>query len=44
MRYNDAHTRTRTVIERCFGWLKALHGEIKVFENTLHDDTLVNQN
>ena len=41
MRYNDAHTRTRTVIERCFGWLKrrfmALHGEIKVFENTLYN-------
>ena len=40
MEYNDAHTLTRTVIERCFGWLKrrfmALHVEIKVFVNTLH--------
>lgn len=35
MKYNDAHTHTRAVIERSFGWLKrrfmVLHGEIRVF-------------
>ncbi|XP_055997802.1 putative nuclease HARBI1 [Ostrea edulis] len=33
MKYNDAHTHTRAVIERSFGWLKrrfmVLHGEIR---------------